>query len=84
MKNIFFIALILVMVSCKKEQPPRDYAVVHGKITNPIDSLNLRLYDAKNNKTVMVDVDAEGNFRDTLKLEAPANFTAVYKNAFGF
>lgn len=84
MRSIFLIALILVAVSCKEEQPPKDYAVVHGKITNPIDSLDLRLFDGKNNKTIMVEVDAEGNFRDTLKLEKPANFTAVYKNVFGF
>lgn len=83
MKNILFIALILVMVSCKNEQPPKDYAVVHGKITNPIDSLDIRLYDAKNNKTVMVDVAADGRFRDTIKLDNPATFTAIYNNAFG-
>lgn len=83
MKNIFFIVLILMVVSCKKEQPPKDYAVIHGKITNPIDSINLRLYNPKNNKTFMIDVDKDGNFRDTLKLEAPATFTTVYKNIFG-
>ncbi len=83
MKNLLVIAFILLVVSCKKEQPPRDYAVIHGKISNPIDSLDLRLYDSKNNKTVMIDVDTDGNFRDTLRMDAPATFTAVYKNAFG-
>ena len=83
MKNLLVIAIILLVVSCKKEQPPRDYAIIHGTITNPIDSLDLRLYDSKNNKTVMIDVDENGNFRDTLKLDAPVIFTAVYKNAFG-
>lgn len=84
MKNLLYIALIALMVSCKNEQPPKDYAVVHGKITNPIDSLDIRLFDAKNNKTVMIDVDADGNFRDTLKLDAPVTFALVYKNVFGF
>ena len=84
MRNLLIIAIILLVVSCKKEQPPRDYAVIHGKITNPIDSLDLRLYDSKNNKTVMIDVDTDGNFKDTLRLDAPVTFTAVYKNAFGF
>lgn len=82
MKNILFIVLILTMVSCKKEQPPRDYVLIHGKIENPIDSINLRLYDAKNNKTFMVDVKEDGSFKDTLKLEQPAIFTAVYQKVF--
>ncbi|TXD46749.1 TlpA family protein disulfide reductase [Polaribacter sp. IC073] len=84
MKNIFFIALLLITVmSCSTEEKPKDYAVISGTITNPIDSLRLRLYDAKNKKTVMVAVDAAGNFRDTLKLDAPVTFTAVYKSVFG-
>ncbi|MEZ4856701.1 MAG: TlpA disulfide reductase family protein [Gelidibacter sp.] len=82
MKHLLFITLLMAMVACKKEEAPKDYAVLHGKITNPIDTLDLRLYDAKNNKTIMVDVDADGNFRDTLKLDSPATFTAVYNNAF--
>ena len=82
MKKIIFIAvLFFTLLSCKNEEP-KDYAVVYGTIVNPIDSLNLRLYDSKNNKTVMVKIDKSGNFRDTLKLEAPVTFTAVYKNAF--
>lgn len=83
MKNIFLIALILVVVSCKNEQPPRNYAVIHGKITNPIDSINLRLFNPESRKNIMIAVDAEGNFRDTLKLEEPSNLNAVYKNVFG-
>ncbi|MCB0462658.1 MAG: TlpA disulfide reductase family protein [Flavobacteriaceae bacterium] len=83
MKHIFSIVLlILIMVSCKKEQPPKDYAVIHGTITNPIDSLNLRLYDPKSNKSFIVEVDKDGNFRDTLKLEEPVTFTTVYENIF--
>ncbi|MEO6347212.1 MAG: TlpA disulfide reductase family protein [Aquaticitalea sp.] len=85
MKNILFIAIILVMVSCKEDkQPPRDYAIIHGTITNPIDSLKLRLYNPKNNKNIIIEVDKDGHFRDTIKLETPATFTAVYKGTFAF
>ncbi|MCR8668736.1 TlpA family protein disulfide reductase [Aestuariibaculum sp. M13] len=82
MRYLFFIALIFSVFSCINEQPPKDYVVVHGTIANPIDSLDLRLFNPKENKTVMIDVDTDGRFRDTLKLENPANFTAVYKSAF--
>ncbi|MEO8932749.1 MAG: TlpA disulfide reductase family protein [Xanthomarina sp.] len=83
MKNISIIALIaLVLLSCKKEQMPKDYVVLHGQITNPIDSLDLRLFNPLSSKTIMVAVDEDGNFRDTLRLESPAIFTAVYESIF--
>ncbi|MFD2907604.1 TlpA family protein disulfide reductase [Flavobacterium ardleyense] len=83
MKKILIIASILMVVACQKQTPPKDYAIVQGTITNPIDSLQLRLYDAKNDKTVMVAVAKDGTFLDTLRMEEPTLFTAVYKNAFG-
>ncbi|MGC1630745.1 MAG: TlpA disulfide reductase family protein [Gelidibacter sp.] len=83
MKNIFFIALLLVMVSCKDDaQPPRDYAVIHGKITNVVDSTNFRLFNPITSKSLVIAVDKDGNFRDTLKLENPTSFNAVYDNVF--
>ncbi|MCX7550061.1 TlpA family protein disulfide reductase [Xanthomarina sp. F2636L] len=83
MKHISIIAIIvLLVVSCKQEQSPKDYLILEGKITNPIDSLNLRLFDPIANRTIMVDVDEQGNFNDTIKIEKPATFTAVYKNIF--
>ncbi|MCX7547204.1 TlpA disulfide reductase family protein [Xanthomarina sp. F1114] len=83
MKHISLITLlVLVLVSCKQEQPPKDYLILHGKVTNPIDSLKLRLFDPVANNTIMVGVDKQGEFRDTIKLEKPATFTAVYKNVF--
>lgn len=83
MKKILIIASVFMVVSCQKQMPPKDYAIVQGTITNPIDSLQLRLYDAKNDKTVMIAVAKDGTFLDTLRMEEPTLFTAVYKNAFG-
>ena len=82
MKNTFLIiVLFATILSCTKEAP-KDYAVISGTITNPIDSLKIRLYDAKNNKTVMVKVNTDGSFRDTLKLEKPVTYTVAYKSFF--
>ena len=83
MKKILIIASILMVVACQKQTPPKDYAIVQGTITNPIDSLQLRLYDAKNDKTVMIAVAKDGTFLDTLRMEEPTLFTAVYKSTFG-
>ncbi|MDN3724158.1 TlpA disulfide reductase family protein [Aequorivita sp. SDUM287046] len=82
MKNLFLIAIICLFVACKQEQPPRDYAVIHGKITNPIEKIDLRLYDPVSSESVILKVDENGTFRDTLKLKEPAYYTAVYNNVF--
>lgn len=83
MKNIFLIATIcLLAVSCQEDHVPKDYAVVHGKITNPIENTSFRLYDPITSENVVIKVDENGNFRDTLRLKEPAYFTAVYENIF--
>lgn len=83
MKNVLVIAILVLFASCKQEpQPPKDYAVIHGKITNVTDSTNLRLYNPVTSKSVVIPVDANGNFRDTLKLENPTTYNAVYNNVF--
>ena len=83
MKNIIAIAMIVLFASCKQEpQAPKDYAVVHGNIKNVKDSISFRLYDPIASKSVVVAVDEDGNFRDTIKLDNPTTYNAVYNNVF--
>ncbi|WP_310994028.1 TlpA disulfide reductase family protein [Aequorivita marina] len=82
MKNILLISIICLFAACKQEQPPKDYAVIHGKITNPTENTDLRLFDPVSSETVMIDVAENGSFRDTLKLKEPAYYNAVYNNVF--
>lgn len=83
MKNILIIAMIVLFASCKDEpRVPKDYAVVHGNIKNANDSIRFRLYNPETSKSTMIEVDKDGNFRDTLRLENPAMFNAVYGNIF--
>lgn len=82
MKNLFLIAIICLFAACKQEKPPKDYAVIHGEITNPTVNTNLRLYDPISSESIVIDVDENGSFRDTLKLKEPAYYTAVYNNVF--
>lgn len=69
-------------MACNQKEEPKDYAIIHGKITNPLEETDFRLYDPIASKSVIVEVDEEGNFRDTLKLKAPVYFTSVYENIF--
>ena len=82
MKNLFIIAIICLFAACKEDQPPRDYAVIHGKISSPIENTDLRLYDPVTSENIIIKVDENGSFRDTLKLKEPAYYTAVYGNVF--
>lgn len=81
MKNIFLIAFICLLAACKQEQPQKDYAVIHGKIEGHTEKTALRLYDPETSATLSVQVDQNGNFRDTLKMKDPAYFNAIYDNA---
>ncbi|TYC12071.1 TlpA family protein disulfide reductase [Bizionia gelidisalsuginis] len=82
MRNLILIALVSLMVSCNKEVPKKDYAVLYGTVENPNDSINLRLFNPVSSKSVIIDVDENGNFRDTLKLENPVNYNTVYDKVF--
>lgn len=83
MRFTAFILIALLALSCKEEQRvPKDYAVVHGKITNANDSTRFRLYDPVSSKSLIIEVNEDGTYRDTLKLETPTTYNAVYGNVF--
>ncbi len=83
MRNLVVIAMIVLFASCKQEpHVPKDYAVIHGNIKNVNDSISLRLYNPETSKSVIIEVDKDGNFRDTLKLDQPTTYNAVYNNIF--
>ncbi|QAA82046.1 TlpA family protein disulfide reductase [Aequorivita sp. H23M31] len=84
MKNIILIAIICLFAACKQEQPPKDYAVIHGKITNPTENTPLRLYDPVTSESILIEVAEDGTYSDTLRLKEPAYFNAVYNNVFSF
>src|SRR5690554_2633452 len=83
MKKLMIISAICLLAACKQEEPSRDFAVIHGKITNPETNLNLRLFNPATSESTVIEVDENGSFRDTLKLKEPAYFNAVYDNVFG-
>lgn len=83
MRNLVVITMIVLFASCKQEPHiPKDYAVIHGNIKNVNDSISLRLYNPETSKSVLIEVDKDGNFRDTLKLDKPTTYNAVYDNIF--
>jgi thiol-disulfide isomerase/thioredoxin len=82
MKKLILLIAVLAVAACKQEQPPRDYAVIHGNIGNPTPGLDFRLYNPETSESVTIKVDTSGNFRDTLKLKQPVYYNAVYNNVF--
>lgn len=82
MKKLLIFSSLCILMACNQKEDSKDYAVIHGKITNPLEETPFRLYDPIASESVIVEVDEEGNFRDTLKLKAPVYFTSVYGNVF--
>ncbi|SHF73756.1 Thiol-disulfide isomerase or thioredoxin [Salegentibacter echinorum] len=72
------------LISCNedKKEVQKDYAVISGSIKEPIENRKIRLYDYENQKSVIIEVDKDGNFRDTLKLENPTVYNASYRSIF--
>ncbi len=84
MKKFIIIPLMgLLLASCaQKEKEVRDYAVVHGKISNATAEVEqMRIFSADAGLNIMSNIDAEGNFRDTIRLEQPATFNVFYDNS---
>ena len=70
MKNIWLFVLFIALISCKKEVP-LDYAIITGKITN-IAQAQLTFNSADRSLKKVIKLDLEGNFLDTLKVDANA------------
>lgn len=82
--TLLLIGLMGLFFACDKApEPTPDFAILKGEVTNPKDSVNLRLYNPITSKTMMVEVDQDGHFQDTLRLDAPVYFNASYSGIFG-
>ena len=71
MKNLLSLAILLMLLSCGKEEKPVDYAILHGKISNP-DGGKLVIGNSEKRITEIA-LNDDGTFTDTLK-----NITAGY------
>lgn len=85
MKKILltFITLFLFL-ACNKEQEPKDYATISGKITNP-NSQELLILNNRNELVKTIALNEDNTFKDTLKvtkgiytLSDGAEYAALY------
>ncbi|SEA60281.1 Thiol-disulfide isomerase or thioredoxin [Psychroflexus halocasei] len=82
--TLFLAGAMSLFFACDKApEPTPDYAIIKGEVANPKEGVNFRLYNPKTSKTQMIEVDENGKFHDTLKLENPVYFNASYKDVFG-
>ena len=80
---ITFITLFLLL-ACNKEQAPKDYATISGKITNP-NSQELSILNNRNELVKTITLNEDNTFKDTLKvtkgiytLSDGAEYAALY------
>ncbi|MDX4974838.1 TlpA family protein disulfide reductase [Myroides odoratimimus] len=83
MKKYFIIPFLGLLLACnQKEKANKDYVIIHGTISEQDETMKqLRLFDPSTNKSTLTDIDANGNFRDTLRLENPTSFNVTYSGA---
>jgi len=68
MKKLLIILVIVVFFTACKDEAPKNYVSISGKITNPVsDSLVIR--DTKNKVLKTIRLDADGTFSDSLMVE---------------
>ena len=82
MKKIKLIVLLVVFLSFQKVTAQTNEAVVHGKVTNPIEGLVIRLFDPVSSQTVNITVLADGTFKETIKLKKATYFNVFYDKFF--
>ena len=82
MKKLLMFSTLCLLMACNQKEEPKDYAVIHGKITNLLEDTAFRIYDPISSESFIIEVDEQGNFRDTLNLKEPVYFTSVYDNFF--
>lgn len=83
-KNLLLIVLIGLFFACKEEEPEPipDYTILKGEITNAEKDKGLRLYDPVSSESIMIKVQEDGHFLDTLRLEEPTYFNVTYNGIF--
>lgn len=78
-KNLLLIALIGLFIACKEEpETVPDYTILKGEITNPEKDKKLRLYNPESSQSILIDVEEDGHFLDTLRLDQPTYFNVNY------
>ncbi|MDR6763678.1 thiol-disulfide isomerase/thioredoxin [Flavobacterium sp. 2755] len=72
------ILLALPFFSANAQNKTTDYAVVSGKITNPVEGKELKISNRKENKNITVKINSDGTFQETIKLDKPGYYSLQY------
>ncbi|MDN6309988.1 MAG: TlpA family protein disulfide reductase [Psychroflexus sp.] len=82
--TLLLIGFMGLFYACDKApEPTPDFAILKGEVTNAKEDVNLRVFNPITSKTMMIEVDQDGHFQDTLRLDEPVYFNASYSDVFG-
>ncbi len=66
MKKIFVFCIVLCFLACN-EEPKIDYAIISGKIVNPVE--NIATIYKGNERVKIITLNSNGTFVDTVKVD---------------
>lgn len=80
-KQIFTLLILPFFASFGQSQDV-NYAVISGKITNPVAGKELKLFNRKENKSTTFKINSDGSFKETVKLDKANYFTFQYLQGY--
>lgn len=80
MKKVLAICIAISVFACKEEEP-KDYATLSGKIENAHESNSIKIFQGRNYEKV-IELNEDGTFMDTLKVVA-GDYTVQHGDQYG-
>ncbi len=80
MKTLLIVCIALLVLNCK-EEAPKDYVTLSGKIEHPHESKTLRIFKGRLYEKV-ITLEEDGTFKDTLKI-TEGNYSFQHGNQDG-
>ncbi|WP_299113704.1 TlpA disulfide reductase family protein [uncultured Winogradskyella sp.] len=80
MKRLLTLSIIIILAACKNDEP-KDYATISGKIENAHESKTLKIFKGQAYEKV-ITINDDGTFKDTLKVEE-GDYTIQHGREYG-
>lgn len=85
MKHLLILSAIVILAFSCKQEAPKDYAIISGKITNPIPNAIFTINKMDRSHSDTLALAEDGTFKDTLRIDTDhymfydgKNFAPIY------